>query len=321
MSKRVSPTVIGAFVIGALVLVVAAVATLGSGRFFRKVYPAVLFFEGDVNGLRVGAPVKFKGIQLGEVTSILLKLGDGEGGGAEDKETQLIPVFISLDQANIVARGSTVRPDREAIADFVKRGMRGQLKMESFVTGVLYVELEMHPGTPAEFRGGPDVPYPEIPTLPTAMAEVQAKAGAFMARLDKVDIEGLVNSFKAAAESIHRLASSPGLQATLDGLPTTVKKVDDAADQLHRTLVSVEGVSNALRADTVPRANEALVAARDALKSVQVLVEPGSPVVYQLGQTLDQLAQAGASVNRLAADLERNPAMLVRGKAVKEGER
>jgi paraquat-inducible protein B len=319
MSKRANPTVIGAFVVGAVVLVTAAVGVLGSGRFFRTIYPAVLFFEGDVNGLRVGAPVKFKGIQLGEVTSILLKLGDTPGG-AEDKQTQLIPVFVSLDQANIVARGSTVKPDRETLAQFVKRGMRGQLKMESFVTGVLYVELEMHPDSPAEFRGGPDVPYPEIPTLPTAMAEVQAKAGAFLAKLDKVDIDGLVNSFKAAAESFDRLASSPGLQATVDGLPTTVKKIDAAADQLSRTLVSVEGASDRLKADVVPRVDEALVAARDTLQSVQAVVQPGSPIVYQLGQTLDQVAQAAAALNRLAADLERNPSMLVRGKGIQEGQ-
>ena len=320
MSKGANPTVIGAFVVGALVLVIAAVGILGSGRFFRKVYPAVLFFQGDVYGLRVGAPVKFKGIQVGEVTNILLRLGDG-AASAGDARTQLIPVFISLDQANIVARGSTVRPDRATIAEFVRQGMRGQLKMESFVTGVLYVELEMHPGTPAEFRGDPDLAYPEIPTLPTAMEEVQAKAGEFLAKLDKVDINGLVSSFKSAAESFDRLASSPGLQATLDGLPTTVQKIDEAADQLHRTLASVEGTSDHLKADVVPRLDEALVAARDALQNIQTLVQPGSPVVYQLGQTLDQLAQAAASLNRLAAELERNPAMLVRGKAVKEGER
>jgi paraquat-inducible protein B len=277
-----------------------------------------LFFEGDVNGLRVGAPVKFKGIQLGEVTSILLKLGND--AGLESKAPLLIPVVIGLDQANIVAGGSTVRPDRETIADLVKRGMRGQLKTESFVTGVLYVELQMQPEAPAKFRAGPDVAYPEIPTIPTALEEVQAKAGAFMAKLDSLDIDGLVNSFKAAAESFNRLASSPGLQATLDRLPATVGKVDDAADQLHRTLVSVEGVADGLKSDTVPRANEALVAARDTLQSVQAIVKPGSPVVYQLGRTLDQLAQAAASVNRLATELERNPAMLVRGKAVGEGE-
>jgi paraquat-inducible protein B len=297
MSKRANPTLVGAFVVGAAVLAVAAVGVLGSGRFFRQVYPAVLFFQGDVNGLRVGAPVKFKGIQVGEVTSIMLRLEDGGVSGA-DTPTQVIPVFISLDQANIVARGSAVRPDRKRIAEFVERGLRGQLRTESFVTGVLYVELEMYPGTPAEFRGGPDVPDPEIPTLPTAMAEVQTKAGAFLEKLDKVDVEGLVNSFKAAAQSVDRLVSSPGLKATLDSLPTTVNKVDAAADQLDRTLVSVEGTSD----------------------GVHALLQPGSPVAYQLGQTLDEIAQAAAAFNRLAAELERNPSMLVRGKVAEKGE-
>ena len=75
MRKRASPTLIGAFVVGAVVLAVVAVGVFGSGRYFRKVYPYVVYFGGDVNGLKVGAPVKFRGIQVGDVRSILLSNG------------------------------------------------------------------------------------------------------------------------------------------------------------------------------------------------------------------------------------------------------
>lgn len=36
MSKKASPTAIGAFVVGAIALAVAGIVVLGSGRFFQK---------------------------------------------------------------------------------------------------------------------------------------------------------------------------------------------------------------------------------------------------------------------------------------------
>ena len=93
--KRASTTVIGAFVVGAVVLGVVAVGVLGSGRFFRHLYPAVLFFNGDVNGLKVGAPVKFKGIPVGTVKSVLLSLGEVIGT-RDPSQPFHVPVIIEL---------------------------------------------------------------------------------------------------------------------------------------------------------------------------------------------------------------------------------
>ena len=74
MNKKISPTLIGGFVVGAVALLVIAVIAFGSGRLFRQTKEFVLYFDGTVNGLHVGAPVKFKGVEIGSVKDILLQM-------------------------------------------------------------------------------------------------------------------------------------------------------------------------------------------------------------------------------------------------------
>ena len=100
MNKKISPTLIGAFVVGALALMVIAIVAFGSGQFFRKTRQFVLYFEGSVNGLHVGAPIKFKGVEIGSVKNILLQL---------DSNTQVneIPVIIEIDLKKMTSRGAS----------------------------------------------------------------------------------------------------------------------------------------------------------------------------------------------------------------------
>ena len=72
MSAQASKTVIGGFVVGALVLVVAGVMVFGSGRILKRTMKWTLFFEDSINGLDVGAPVVFQGVQIGTVEDITL---------------------------------------------------------------------------------------------------------------------------------------------------------------------------------------------------------------------------------------------------------
>src|SRR4029453_18820826 len=89
MNKKISPTLIGAFVVGAASLLVVAVIALGSGRLFRQTREFVLYFANSVNGLRVGAPVKFKGVEIGSVKDIRLQL-------EASQEVNKIPVIIEM---------------------------------------------------------------------------------------------------------------------------------------------------------------------------------------------------------------------------------
>ena len=70
MGSKINPTMIGAFVVSAIVLMVAGVLLFGGGKFFQEKLPYVLFFDSTVEGLNVGAPVIFRGVQVGQVTEI-----------------------------------------------------------------------------------------------------------------------------------------------------------------------------------------------------------------------------------------------------------
>jgi paraquat-inducible protein B len=70
MSKQANPKVIGGFVLGALALIVIVFVIFGSAEFFKKTNGFVIYFEGDVTGLRIGSPVKVRGVDIGSVTKI-----------------------------------------------------------------------------------------------------------------------------------------------------------------------------------------------------------------------------------------------------------
>jgi paraquat-inducible protein B len=90
MAKKVNRTLIGAFVLGAIVLVVAGVMVFGSGKFFAKTNTYVMFFEGSVKGLNVGSPVVFRGVKIGEVTNVRLIFDPA-------KLSALIAVYAEVD--------------------------------------------------------------------------------------------------------------------------------------------------------------------------------------------------------------------------------
>jgi hypothetical protein len=73
MAKQANKTLIGGFVVGAVALIVAGVLVFGSGKFFQARNKYVLFFQGSLKGLNVGAPVLFQGVQVGSVIDITIE--------------------------------------------------------------------------------------------------------------------------------------------------------------------------------------------------------------------------------------------------------
>jgi paraquat-inducible protein B len=310
MSKKANPIAIGAFVVGAIALLVLGIVVFGSGRLFADTTPFVLYFGGSVDGLSVGSPVRFKGVEIGAVTSIQLDLGD----------EARIPVWIEVDNRRIIdhnGEGFTRDPSR--LAAEVDRGLRAQLNTQSIVTGLLFVQLDYHPDMPATFVSPPEERGHEIPTIPTALEQAQQVAADVIGKLREIDFGGFVQAVRDAVDGINRAVNAPGLQATLEALPETLAKVN-------QSLASVQQLASNLDRRTGPlltsmqaasdRSTVAVEQARATLKSMEKLVDPGAPLAGQLSTVLDELRNTARSVRLLADYLERNPAALIRGREV-----
>src|SRR5580704_8375496 len=225
MGKRFSPTLVGAFVLGAIILGIIALVVLGSGRYFTGKTSYVLYFDRDVNGLRVGNPVKFRGVDIGTVDAILLSLSGIDNQSHAATPNVKIPVVIDIDSNKIESHGAKddlSNPDvmRRAIA----LGLRAQLAMQSFVTGVLYIDLDMHPGTEMKNSSntvGEEARYEgivEIPVLPTALEQAQETLTKVIEELGKADIPQLFASIMQTAQGVNDFVHSADLKNSVDQL-------------------------------------------------------------------------------------------------------
>ncbi len=320
MKKRVSPTLIGAFVLGALGLFIAVVLILGSGKLFLHSRDFVLYFDSSVNGLRVGAPVKFKGVEIGSVKDILLSLGD--------MRVQRIPVVVRVDAEKITKRGGSEKAlnDPEIAQALIDQGLRGQLQMESFVTGLLYVGLDFFPDTPAHFVQSPDGrnKYQEIPTIPSVFEQAQDVVSSIVGRLQQIDFNALVTSLEQTSSGINSLVSSPELKASLRDLQKTVPKMEEAivtvrdmAKTLDQNFQTLTGDLKQTSSDTraaLKQASETMKEAEGAIANVKTLVDPDSQTFYDLTRSLREVSAAARSMRQLSNYLERNPRALIFGK-------
>jgi paraquat-inducible protein B len=355
MSKQANVTVIGGFVIGAVVLVVAGLLLFGSGKLMSHTNKFVLFFEGTVKGLNPGAPVTFSGVRVGSVTAVKALFNV--------EEVQLaIVVFIEIDPASLTlmaagneALKSGLIKGRKPIELLVEQGLRAQLQSQSLVTGLLFVDLDFYPDTEAHYSGlkwrQGLTDDPELPTIPSTME-------SFSKALSTLNLDQLIKKVELTIDGIERIVNSPNLQhsvVSLDEALTEAKtllktantQVEGVGTEAKKLLVQVNKDAGPLLSDVrggvkdvrelltnidkrvgpiATSLDETLQAARKALKTADTVLVSANGMIgdnsgfrYQLGNTLDDLSSTARSFRVLADYLEQNPDSLIRGKKNREG--
>jgi len=323
MSTKVSPTLIGAFVVGALALLIVAVIAFGSGQLFRKTQEFVLYFDGSVNGLRIGAPVKIKGVEIGSVKDIKLETELGS-------QIHKIPVIIEIDLKKVIRRGVSREEamDPNTIREFVKQGLHGQLQTESLVTGVLYVGLDWFPKTPIRFVQPPGghFQYEEIPTIPTELEQAQEALVRVVKKIDDIDFKRLIDSLTKTSDGVGQLinVNSPTVKSILQSVDqamphlrgaisdfrtltaTANNNVTNVSADLHQTLTAAHSAIEQIAA-TMKEAETTIV-------SLRATIDPNSPTFYELTKSLREVSGAASSIRLLADSLDRNPQAAILGK-------
>jgi paraquat-inducible protein B len=313
-NRRVSPALIGGFVLGAVLLAVIALVLIGSGHFLRRTSPFVLYFPGSVNGLRVGSPVKFRGVEVGSVDNIRLQL-------QADQSFSRIPVIIGIDPERITSLGAseTILNSQAEFQSAIDRGLRAQLQTESFVTGVLFVALDFFPGTRASFVQHPGTQkyqYREIPTQPSSTEKARTAVSEVLTKLAGSDIEGLVDSARETISDLHQLVASPDLKLVIRSVDHMAGRVGEAAGNVSRLTTgldsNVAGLTHDLRQTSVS-ATAILDRAGEVLQHTDATINDPS-LMYQLTRTLQEVSAAARSVRLLTGYLERNPSAILVGR-------
>jgi paraquat-inducible protein B len=275
----------------------------------------VLYFDGSVNGLLVGAPVKLRGVPIGTVSSILLRFEQP----AEDRR---IPVLVELDERAIRGvGGGTIDLERQIEQMVTQEGLRGRLETQSLLTGILYVGFDFYPGTPVVRTRPPGAVPPEIPTVRTTLEQAQATLEDVLMRLREADLDELLEDLASTVAGLERLANSEGLTKAVDSL-------DELTGELRETLASVRSLAGTAENQVEPLAARVQLTAAQArllleraeatLLRTETLLDPDAPLVHQLEATLAETERSARALRDLADSLERDPSSILFGPSPSE---
>ena len=236
----------------------------------------LLHFKGSVGGLSVGAPVKFKGIRIGEVVDINLEFD-------YDAMAFRIPVVIEIEPERITWTGRETIAREHGTEILVEKGLRAQLKQGNLLTGQLYIDVDMYPdASPRKivYSGN----YPELPTIPTPIEEITRGITKIVDRLEKVPLEQIGNDLRQ-----------------------TLAHLNNSTEQLVKLLKNLD--------ETVaPAATAVLQRSQTTVMKVDRLLSAESPTGHELKRALTELADAARNISVLADYLGRHPESLVFGK-------
>jgi paraquat-inducible protein B len=325
MAKKANPKLIGGFVVGAVALAVVGAIAFGGGKFLSPKAKAVMYFrESSLGGLDIGSPVTFRGVKIGSVTGLTVQYD-------VDKQTLQIPVHIEieLDKVEVVSG----HRDIKNIETLVERGLRGQLVVQSFVTGQASIDFNFRPETPITLVGAEPGTL-ELPTIPSDIDLLKANVTSVLQKIAALPLEQIASETLATVKSANELVGnlntqvqplSDNLKGALDEATLTLKEAHarlelrngEPMQNLNETLADARRLIDDLNNNIGPLAKDTLATleqARHTLLAAQATVSPDSTLYFQLNRTLREIQAMASSIRAFADYMQRHPDALLTGK-------
>jgi paraquat-inducible protein B len=335
MQAKLSPTLIGSFVLLSLVLGVGSLFLLSNGSLAHQATQFILFFEGDVKGLQVGSPVNFRGVKVGQVESMSITY-------FQESQEFRIPVVIGIQDAHVEVEG--VVTDQQGMLkldQLIQQGLRARLNLQSLVTGKLEIELDFMPDTPIRLVNE-DQRYPEIPTVQSSMEKLATA-------IDQIPVERITQRLSEILDSVDEMMAKGEFNQLIDSLVLIAQRLDQVSQLLAEKAPTLVTNSNAVLVDAQAMVGELSLAAKqtqllvkktetnlasafsqweqtlatgdaafaragDTVQSVDRLLQSDSELINQLTQSIRELGSAARSIRIMSEYLERHPEALLRGK-------
>ncbi|MFA5265555.1 MAG: MlaD family protein [Opitutaceae bacterium] len=329
MKTKVSPAMIGIFVLGAFGLGLIALLSFGGISFFSKPQRFTVYFNESIHGLDLGSSVKMRGVRVGRVVDLSVRYD-----AARRKSDVAVICELSRNMITDPVGRMVDVSDREVLQGLIDRGLRAQLGVVGLATGLLFVELDFY--NPAEYPAGPpaaDQKYILIPAVPSAISEYQASLSEILSdlkrvdfaelskdmkgliadtrkQINKIEVKELIVEWTKAAQAVQALATSPELKIA-------ITHFDEAASQMKVVLAKVEAQvepTGTKLGETMAETKKALESVNATAATLRRFINAQQHVGDDASQALQRLAEAADAVQRLADFLERNPSAIVSGR-------
>lgn len=278
---------LGIFVFTGIAVIICLILIFGTGQIFKKTMMTETYIEQSIIGLDIGAPVRFRGVKLGQVTSIRLSgnLYENDKPLAERREYVVVRMKIDINQAEIL--GSTGK---------LPSDLRARIKSQG-ITGVNYIELDYVRDMPGyrtlSYDWEPE--YIVIGSLPSQTDIFFSGIQKVLDNLGDMNLAGTQKKFDELLVNLNTIIGgdgkgNSGIATSVERLNILLGRIDEVANKAELELLMREVIATT-------------VILRQTLSSVQ-------------GDTLssvENLKQITDQLNDLARVASRYPSSVVWG--------
>lgn len=278
---------LGIFVFTGIAVIISLILIFGTGQIFKKTMMTETYIEQSIIGLDVGAPVRFRGVKLGQVTSIRLSgnLYENDKPLAERREYVVVRMKIDINQAEIL--GSTGK---------LPSDLRARIKSQG-ITGVNYIELDYVRDMPGyrtlSYDWEPE--YIVIGSLPSQTDIFFSGIQKVLDNLGDMNLAGTHKKFDELLVNLNTIIGGDGKGNS--GIATSVERLNILLGRI----------------DEVANKAELELLMREVIATTVILRQTLSSVQGDTLRSVENLKQITDQLNDLARVASRYPSSVVWG--------